>query len=781
MTAAERETGATTGRHVRGWTWAALLALLVIVAVIPLHALRQRGAPPAADGAAGPPATFVGHAACIDCHREAYETWRGSHHDHAMAIADSTTVLGDFDDAVFEDGGIRSRFYRRDGRYFVHTEGPGGVMDDFEIAYTFGVEPLQQYLIPFPGGRLQSLTIAWDTARERWFHLYPHHDIPPDDWLHWTRGGQNWNGMCAECHSTNLRKGYDPESDTFDTRWSEIDVSCEACHGPGSRHVEWAEIEPMGRPAIDDYGLVVRTGGISSRQQVELCAPCHSRRTELGDYDHSGGQLMDSQLPELLSEGLYYADGQILEEVYVYGSFVQSKMYHNDVRCSDCHHVHSLELLAAGNDLCTRCHRADVYDSYDHHFHQQVVDGKPSPGAKCVRCHMPERAYMVIDERADHSLRAPRPDLTVEIGTPNACAQAGCHDDRTAEWAAEAFRDWYGKAKKPHYGRILAAARAGEPGVRDELVRLTGDPLYPAIVRATALSLLVGYEGEEVTRALDAALADEDPLLRHTALSSLRPLDPTETAARIAPLLFDPVKAVRLQAAYELSALPIEQLKPYQREAWGRALVEYEQAMTYSLDFAHAGHNLGSLYANLGNPGRAELLYRQAIAVDDLFYPAKMNLAMLLNQQGRNDEAAELIGAVVRDHPELHEAEYSLALLLVEMGRHAEALPHLERAARGLPERSRVHYNLGLLEQQQGRDAAAETALRHALELEPDRLEYLYALADYYFKRRRLDEAQEMARRMIAAHPEARVGHDLMAHIESARRGRAPAPADRER
>ena len=105
----------------------------------------------------------------------------------------------------------------QDGRFFVHTRGPGGEMGEFEVAYTFGIEPLQQYLIPFTGGRLQCLTIAWDVERGEWFHLYPDQEVPPDDWLHWTRNAQNWNGMCAECHSTNRIKGYDSESQTFST------------------------------------------------------------------------------------------------------------------------------------------------------------------------------------------------------------------------------------------------------------------------------------------------------------------------------------------------------------------------------------------------------------------------------------------------------------------------------------------------------------------------------------------------------------------------------------
>jgi hypothetical protein len=267
------------------------------------------------------PATFVGRAECIDCHIAAYESWLGSHHDDAMDHANEQTVRGDFNDSVFTHNGVTSRFYRRENRFFVETEGADGEMAEFEVQYTFGVEPLQQYLVPFPGGRLQALSIAWDTEQERWFQLYEGEDIPPGDWLHWTRNGQNWNGMCAECHSTNLRKNFDAESNVFDTQWSEIDVSCEACHGPGSVHVDWAQVDPMGRPDIDDYGLTVRTSDIDNVELVELCAACHSRRREIGDYAHGQSATYESVVPTLLVQGTYHPDGQILEEDYVWGSF----------------------------------------------------------------------------------------------------------------------------------------------------------------------------------------------------------------------------------------------------------------------------------------------------------------------------------------------------------------------------------------------------------------------------------------------------------------------------
>jgi len=682
-----------TAEPLHWWRLIGVAATAVIVLSVPAWVVR-RGVQQAGAAEVDGSATFVGREACLPCHQQAFEAWQGSDHDLAMDIATEETVLGDFDDAVFISKGITTRFFRSDGKFFVNTEGPQGEMEDFEIAYVFGHDPLQQYLVPFPGGRLQCLSVAWDADLGEWFDLYPDQEIPPTDWLHWTRAAQNWNGMCAECHSTNLLKNYDPETRTYSTTWSEIDVSCEACHGPGSKHVAWAEIQPMARPKIEDYGLVVATSGITSARQVELCAPCHSRRGELGDYDHTGAALLDTFRPSILEEGLYYADGQILQEVYVWGSFTQSKMYANDIRCSDCHDVHSLKLKAEGNALCLQCHRADAYDTPEHHFHKKVVDGKASDGALCIKCHMPEQPYMVIDERADHSLRIPRPDLSQALGSPNACSQGGCHADKSLQWSVDAYTKWYGQAKKPHYGTTLAAGREGRPESRDEVIRLAGDQLYPAIVRATALSLLRNYPGEDSTRAIAVALADPEGLVRLTAITNLVARDQAELVRLVAPLLLDPLRAVRMEAAVRLADTPDAELEPYQREARAKALAEYRRAMAHVLDFAFAGHNLGNLAARLGDAATAEKYYRTAIAIDDLFYPAKMNLAVILNAEGRNDEAEALLRSILESDPNQYEAAYSLGLLLAEMGRYVEAESYLARAAAGMPDHGGARRNL---------------------------------------------------------------------------------------
>ena len=759
----------------KNWKITGIIATIVIVLSIPAYLFKvnysTRFQAPI-DRKVG--ASFVGSQKCKDCHKSEYDKWYNSHHDLAMAPATKETVLGDFNDAEFTYFGSTSRFYRQDGNFFVHTRGPGGKMGEFKITYTFGYYPLQQYLVPFPGGRLQCLPIAWDSKDNKWYHLYPDAPLDPADWMYWTNAAQTWNAMCADCHSTNVKKYYDLKTDSYQTTWSEIDVGCEACHGPGSLHVEWAEMPDMARPQTHkNFELVVKTAGINSRELIELCAPCHSRRSPLGDFIHGKKTLLDSMLPTLLNEGLYFADGQILEEVYVYGSFIQSKMYDRDVRCSDCHDVHSIKLIKEGNDLCLQCHRATVYDTKEHHFHKQKGEaGEPlqskdgkilfgvGSGAECVQCHMPGRYYMGNDYRPDHSLRIPRPDLSVSIETPNACNR--CHTDKTNQWSNDHITKWYGPGRRPHYGNVLADGRNGLPEAQNELIRLAGDPLYPVNVRATALSLLGGYPGKNTTQAFEVALADDDSLIRRTAVDAIRLSDPKKQIALLAPMLYDPVKAVRLEAARSLAEISAKNLNPDLQKIFQAGLSEFKAAMEYTGDFAASRYNLANLYASLDQPESAIQNYEAATRIDDQFYPAKVNLAMLYNQQGRKDEAQKLLSDVAIAHPDLYDIQYSLGLLLAEKKRYAEAADHLLKAAAGLPDRARVHYNLGLLLQYLQKDEAAEAALLKAHEIDADSLDFLYALTDFYLKRGKFQEAKPLAEQMIAKHPSRQVGHDLL-------------------
>jgi Tfp pilus assembly protein PilF len=720
-----------------------------IVLSVPLYlAVRARRAVPALPAAA----RYVGTERCRACHPAAFEKWKGSHHGLAMQPARVGTVLGDFNEASFELRGESWRFFRRGEKYRVSAEGPDGALHDYEVAYAFGVNPLQQYLVPFPGGRLQCLSVAWDTRARRWFFLYPGQDVPPSDWLHWTRPAQNWNTMCADCHSTAVRKRYEPASDTFQTTWSEISVGCEACHGPGSLHVSWADQPALARPPVENKALLTRTTRLSSREQVELCAPCHTRRAQFADQGLPGGEPLERYLPVLLSPGLFFADGQVLDEDYETHAFVQSKMYANGIKCSDCHDVHAGTRYKEGNALCTRCHRADAYDAPEHHFHSPTWQGKPSGAVLCTSCHMPGRDYMVVHFRRDHSFRVPRPDLSAAVGSPNACSARGCHADKPAAWLASNYEIWYGRKRKPHYGTALAAGRERSPEAEGELVRLAQDQLRPAIARATALELLGGYDGEESAKALARALTEPEALLRRTAASRLRRSDPTLLIKDLAPLLKDPVRAVRIEAAARLSEVPAQLLGEPQRQAYGMALDEYVESQRFMSDMPSGRYNLGNLYSNQGRSAEAEAQYRRALAIDERFFLAKVNLAMLLAQQRRGDEAERLLREAHLAQPRAAAVAFNLGLLLAERGKPEEAEQALRAALSVDPRHAAAAYDLAVLVGAK-RPAEAAALSRRAAELRPDEPNYAWSLSFYQAQASDLAGAAATLEALLRRHP----------------------------
>ena len=706
---------------------------------------------------------FVDNRACQPCHAQAFADWQGSHHDQAMQPATEATVLGDFNNAQFTHQGVTTRFLTRDGKFIVHTEGPDGQMADFDVHYTFGVDPLQQYLISFPGGRLQSLSIVWDVQKKRWFHLYPDETVKPGDALHWTGLYQNWNTMCAECHSTNLNKHYDPDTKTYQTTWSEINVSCQACHGPGGRHVDWANREAtkpqdQSQPSDSDLvkGLVVDFAKLDGPGQVAQCARCHSRRRRVSVHDQHGRALFDDFVPEPLRAGLYHADGQILDEVYVYGSYVQSKMYRAGVRCTDCHQPHTLHLRAEGNALCVQCHQsqpdkrfstlaAKAYDTPDHHFHPSS-----STGAQCVNCHMPDKTYMRIDPRRDHSFRVPRPDLSVTLDTPDACT--GCHLGKTPRWAADTIDKWYGTQRPPHFADAFAAGRAGQPEALGPLAQLAADTAQPAIVRATALELLRQY-GPAGLQSIIAALKDNDAMVRIAAVGGLDGLPPQAKISVAAPVLRDPLRAVRSEAARVLASVPTPSFNAQQQQDFKAEVQAFTEAQIAMSDTPSAHLNLAVLQNRQGQATEAEASYLTALRLDPAFLPARVNLANFYNRLGRNLDAERVLRKALKIAPEEGELHYSLGLLMAEMQRLEEAEASLGEAVRRLPTRARVRYNHGLALQHLDRRPEAEAALRGAHELAPTDTSILQAVIIFYAQGQQWDQAEGLAEQLVRLRP----------------------------
>jgi hypothetical protein len=663
-------------------------------------------------------ASFVGSNTCVECHEEASSKWRGSHHDLAMAAASSDSVLGDFDNAEFTAHGVTSRFFIRDGEYVVNTDGPDGELRDYRISHTFGWYPLQQYLVDFHDGRLQALGIAWDSrpaseGGQRWFHLYPDQHMDHDDPLHWTGREQTWNYQCAECHSTDLKKGYAAGSDTYDTRFAEIDVACEACHGPASGHLQWAAEASSDEARSDDSlkGLIVdlsdRDGGSwqidaeslkpyrstprTRQTQIEICARCHSRRGLIhADYEY-GQPIGNTHRVALLDRHLYFPDGQIRDEVFVYGSFLQSKMYRAGVTCTDCHDAHSLELHATGNALCTRCHTAAKYDQPAHHQHDLE-----SPAAACTACHMPQRTYMVIDDRADHSLRIPRPDLSARIGTPNACN--GCHQDRTSDWAAAAVAQWFpdSKYRGSHFSEALHAATIGDPTAASQLVAIAADGAQAGIVRATAVDRLRPLAGAQHLEMIGDAIESDDPLIRAAAV---RFLEVTEVQTRVDlgwSSLDDTDRVVRLEAARILAPLLRQRVPERFRETLLQAVADYRAAQMANAERPESHLNIGLIAVAAGDPVAAEQAYRTALRIDPRFVGGYVNLADLYRLLQRDKEGEQLLRAGIDKVPDDADMPHALGLLLVRQKRMEEALVYLQRAAETATDDPRMAYVYGL-------------------------------------------------------------------------------------
>jgi predicted CXXCH cytochrome family protein len=654
-----------------------------------------------------------------------------------MDHATDKSVLGDFSDASFEYYGVKSRFFRRDGKFFVETDGPDGKLAVFEVKYTFGIDPLQQYLIEFPDGRLQALSIAWDSrpkeqGGQRWFHLYPNEEIKHDDILHWTRLNQNWNFMCAECHSTGVHKNYDAPSDRFSTSWSEISVGCEACHGQGSRHVAWAREKqswwPFKRGDDPSKGLSVsfderhditwpidsRTGNATRRiaparlrREVETCGLCHARRGLISEDWVPGRWLSDTHVVSPLARGLFQADGQMLDEVYNYASFKQSRMFAAGVTCSDCHEPHGAKLRAPGDGVCLQCHASDKYAAVSHHRHAGA-----SPPVSCASCHMPERTYMVIDRRHDHSFRIPRPDVSAKVGTPNACND--CHNDKTAEWAAAAIEKWHGPNRKglQNYAEAFRAAWTGQNDAAALLGKVAADRGVPAFVRASALPELASRLSPSNSNLAGEGLSDPDPMVRIGALDMLENVPASQRWPLASPLLSDPIRGVRIKAVALLAAVPTTDQPVADRERFDRAAAEFIAAQRLNADRPEARSALGHFYARRRLFPEAESEYQAALRLSPQFAPAAINLSDLYRETGRDGDGERVLRAAIDASSRDAGLHHALGLALVRLKRTDDAISELHRATDLEPDRARYLYVYAVALHSAGRGDEAIAALK---------------------------------------------------------------------
>ena len=652
------------------------------------------------------PGEYVGGLKCVECHKEEYDLWLGSHHDWAMKKPGAMTVFGDFNNVNFTADDEEYFFFRKMGDYYVRYSNPDFPAEDYKIAYTFGVTPLQQYLIKFPDGKYQTLRATWDSDSNRWFNQYTGDTIPQTDWLHWQQGGQRWNTMCAECHSTNLAKGYNLAEDKFETTYDDINVNCEACHGPGGAHMNWAaQDEPHGDPQT-----LLAADRI---EQLNVCAGCHARRTKLTEVMKPGEYFDDQFRIQTINSSFYHPDGQILEEDYVIGSFMQSKMFHKDVKCTNCHNGHSMELIKTGNQLCLQCHEPP-YDSKAHHFHEENTQA-----AQCIECHMTGAVYMGNDFRRDHSFRNPRPDQSVKYGTPNACN--GCHADQTAEWSAKWVEEWYGPERPDHFSNYLleAANPPYDDSTRKELLRFIVDLDYPAIARATALEYYPLAGAEDELNMLLNALKDSAALVRYHALNKLTVFPLEERLGVALEMARDSTRSVRIGSAELIVEQLLNQLPSEERAYSIRAREELEAMMRANADFPSGRLQRGDYYFRQNNIRQAVKEYETALKMDSLLTPVYSNLATAYNVLKENEKAIATLDKLIELEPGYARAYYLRGLLNYEMGSSEQAIDDLRVAVELDPFNFRAMLNLANLMLQTGDFLRAEAIIRRAIAIDP--------------------------------------------------------------
>lgn len=688
---------------------------------------------------------YVGDQTCKTCHSKEFSEWSISDHFKAMQEANDSTVLGDFNNSSYTADGITSKFFKKDGKFFINTQSEDGTYKDYEIKYTFGYYPLQQYLVAFSRGRMQVTRQSWDSRTKKWFHQYAGQKITPGDWLHWTGNAQNWNTMCAECHSTNLQKNYDFETDTYNTSFSNLTVSCESCHGPAKAHIDFIESDDY--DSVNYYGsFMLMPKNSTQHAEINTCFPCHARKGNISAELLHSDQLLDNYIPEIPSTTYYQSDGQVNDEDYTYASFLQSKMYKQGVKCSNCHNPHSGKLIMIGNALCTQCHQKEKYDAPTHTFH-----ATNTVGAECKSCHMPSKTYMGNDTRHDHIFRIPRPDLSVKNGTTNACND--CHKDKSASWSAAAIVKWFGPNRSYHFAEDLSPGSKMDKNAEAHLIKLIQDTATPAIIQATAVQYLSGINNENNLQVLMKELNHTDAQVRYRAVVGLMNFDPNKWRSAVVSLLSDKVRAVRIAAANALVSIDDPTSLQQYGDTYAQATSELKNYILYQTDFASGSVMAGDYFMKLKSYVDAEKYYLRGIQKDTAMNYARLNLATMYNLMGRNQDALKVLEAALKTDPGNDRIYYNLALLYNETGDVQKTALYLKKAIALKSSNPRVYYNYGVLLQQEQKHTEAEKWYQQALLLAPTDGDINFAICVLYLQQNMPEKAMPYAKTLKQYYP----------------------------
>lgn len=690
--------------------------------------------------------------ACAACHPKEVEAWQGSQHAHANRLVSLEQDGPAFNPPrTLRHGSFTTQLSQQEDRLVVREAGPDGKTSVYQPEAVIGITPLRQYLVPFPGGRLQTMAVSFDPRSNEWFNAFGDDNRLAHEWGFWKNRSMNWNSQCAFCHMTEFRKNYDPQSDTYASTWKAMGIACAQCHvsvRPATTTQCPVSVSPSSSPPKPDTRNLL--------PHLDNCASCHSRREQMTDTYTPGDPYHDHFRITLADNpATFYPDGQIRDEDFEYNSFLMSRMGHKGITCLDCHDSHSykLKLPVEGNALCLSCHlapgqkAATVIDPATHSHHDLT-----KPGASCVECHMPRTTYMQRDARRDHGFTSPDPVLTKELGIPNACTT--CHADKSVEWSMDWVNQWYGdkmdQRRTRHRARAIARAQAGDATNVSNLIALAESEEIAAW-KATLLNLMPPWVGQAGVRAvLERALTNQHPLVRSAAINALQGAPATYDLLK--PLRKDSSRLVRLDATWAT-------LNPLENEPVShRELLAYLNTIC---DQPAGALRQGQRALAEEQPAQAEAWLRKAAAWDSSGVPHYM-LGRVLHLAGKMNEAETHFRKAAEFDPANPEYPYTLALFYGEAGQPQKTRKHLEKVVALDPDFGRAWYNLGLALAAENQLAESATALARAETLLPDSAEVPYALATVHARAHQPQAARAAVRRTLSLQPDHRSARQLL-------------------
>lgn len=644
--------------------------------------------------------TKIGPEACVECHASVVAEWQASHHAQA-----NRPISIELDRAAFtpprriQESGVTYEMAETDGKFELRVLHEDGQVERYNLIGVIGYTPLRQYLAHLPGDKFQTISATYDVQQDRWIDVYSNENRLPGEWGHWANQGMNWNANCAYCHVTEYKKNFDFNANRYRSTWTQQGLACAECHTGLEAHVIAAQ--------NGDYSSELSE--LTTLQTEHNCARCHSRRDQLtADAFVSGDDFHDHFFLSLPDQpNLYHPDGQILDEVFVYGSFQMSRMAHAGVSCKDCHDPHTLKtvLPIENNLLCMRCHsggvnNAPIIEPVTHSFHPAN-----STGNQCVNCHMSKTTYMQIDPRADHAFLSPDPLLTKELGIPNACNK--CHTDQSVDWAVEWAEQWYGEHMLNHpqrtRARIIAAAHRYDPSALPGLLEQLRNETVSGW-RATYTGLLDHYlPNETVVATLRNLLDDPSPMVRARAATSL---GNTNARDAVIETLNDSSRSVRIAAVRGIVAdqsIP----SPLARSEWNDYL-------EFSIDRPQSLLMLAHQAKQEGRHTDMHTYLDRAIEMDQLNPALYRQSAILLSAAGLPTAAEQTLYRGWELAPTDPVFPYSLGLLAAEQQELERAIGFLEETVALEPRFSRAWYNLSLAYAKLNRHEDAAQAMQRA-------------------------------------------------------------------